>query len=139
MLKYSLISQFCVLTTYKPAIVSLMYWRVKNSDAFKALICLFEQANMTTTESTNDVRLRTIPVWYPLIWDAETIICNPFIGWPLDIISTSPTSEFGMRQSICPTNLMMLVVQTLHTSTLMYQLYLLDSDEKTGKELEAFE
>ncbi len=41
------------------------------------------------------------------------------IGWPLDIISTSPTSEFGMRQSICPTNLMMLVVQTLHTSTLI--------------------
>lgn len=32
---------------------------------------------------------------------------------------------------------MMLVVQTLHTSTLMYQLYLLDSNEKTGKELQA--
>ncbi len=58
-----------------------MYWRVKNSDAFKALICLFEQANMTTTESTNDVRLRTIPVWYPLIWDAETIICNRLTSW----------------------------------------------------------
>ncbi len=68
---------------------------------------------MTTTESTNDVSLRAIPVRYPLIGDAETIIRKSFMGWPLDIISTSPTREFGMRPSICLTNLMMLVVQTL--------------------------
>lgn len=35
---------------------------------------------MTTTESTNDVSLRKIPVRDPVIRDGETITRKPFIG-----------------------------------------------------------